>query len=166
MPALVKIMTWRLSGDKPLSEPMMVRLLMHICVTRLQWVKEQTKFLYVVRSSSSLVERGLNDDQMWAWSKWRQIYLLVISRIGNLEIYIYIFIYPTNIPNRFKKVVNLFKNDGCIKLFLLCLSVLTVNIISSNIEVFTYFIWCQTRQSVASSKPKASLYSRTIIKKT
>ena len=38
IPALVQIMAWRLWGDKPLSEPMMVSLLMHICVTRPQWV--------------------------------------------------------------------------------------------------------------------------------
>ena len=38
-PALFQIMAWRRSGDKPLSEPMMVGLLMHICVTRPQWVK-------------------------------------------------------------------------------------------------------------------------------
>ena len=37
-PALVKIMAWRQPGDKPLSEPMMVSLLTHICVTRPQWV--------------------------------------------------------------------------------------------------------------------------------
>ena len=36
--ALVQIMDWRRSGDKPLSEPMMVRLPTHICVTRPQWV--------------------------------------------------------------------------------------------------------------------------------
>ena len=36
--ALVQIMTWRRQGNKPLSEPMMVRLLKHICVTRPQWV--------------------------------------------------------------------------------------------------------------------------------
>ena len=40
IPALVKIMSWRRSGDKPLSEPMMVSLPTHICVTRPQWVKE------------------------------------------------------------------------------------------------------------------------------
>ena len=40
IPALVQIMVWRRLGDKPLSEQMMVRLLMHICVTRPQWVKE------------------------------------------------------------------------------------------------------------------------------
>ena len=32
--ALVQIMAWRRPGDKPLSEPMMVNLLTHICVTR------------------------------------------------------------------------------------------------------------------------------------
>ena len=36
IPALVRIMAWRRSGDKPLSEPMMVNLLTHICVTRPQ----------------------------------------------------------------------------------------------------------------------------------
>ena len=35
---LFQIMAWRLPGDKPLSEPMMVSLLTHICVTRPQWV--------------------------------------------------------------------------------------------------------------------------------
>ena len=39
IPALVQIMARRQSGDKPLSEPMMVSLLTHICVTRPQWVK-------------------------------------------------------------------------------------------------------------------------------
>ena len=41
IPALVKIMAWRRSGDKPLSEPMMVSLPTHISVTRPQWVKCQ-----------------------------------------------------------------------------------------------------------------------------
>ena len=39
IPALVQIMAWRRPGDKPLSEPMMVCLPTHICVTRPQWVK-------------------------------------------------------------------------------------------------------------------------------
>ena len=38
IPALVQMMAWRRPGDKPLSEPMMVILLTHICVTRPQWV--------------------------------------------------------------------------------------------------------------------------------
>ena len=44
-PALVQIMAWRRSGDKPLSEPMMVSLLTHICGTRPQWVKWNKLFL-------------------------------------------------------------------------------------------------------------------------
>ena len=40
-PALVQIMAWCRSGDKPLSEPMMVSLLTHICLTRPQWVKKK-----------------------------------------------------------------------------------------------------------------------------
>ena len=39
IPALVQIMAWHCPGDKPLSEPIMVSLLTHICVTRPQWVK-------------------------------------------------------------------------------------------------------------------------------
>ena len=36
IPALVQMMAWRRLGDKPLSEPMLVRLPTHICVTRPQ----------------------------------------------------------------------------------------------------------------------------------
>ena len=39
IPALVWIMAWRRPDNKPLSEPMMVRLPAHICVTRPQWIK-------------------------------------------------------------------------------------------------------------------------------
>ena len=39
IPALVQIMAWCRPGDKPLSQPMMVRSLTHLCVTRPQWVK-------------------------------------------------------------------------------------------------------------------------------
>ena len=36
IPALVRIMVWRRPGNKPLSEPMMVRLPTHVCVTQPQ----------------------------------------------------------------------------------------------------------------------------------
>ena len=39
IPALVQIMAWRRPGDKSLSEPMLVFVPTHICVTRPQWVK-------------------------------------------------------------------------------------------------------------------------------
>ena len=40
IPILFQTMAWRRPGDKPLSEPMVVSLLMHICVTRPQWVNK------------------------------------------------------------------------------------------------------------------------------
>ena len=56
IPALFQIMAWRLLGDKPLSEPMMVSkplsepmmvsLLMHIWVTRPQWVNGIFTFIH------------------------------------------------------------------------------------------------------------------------
>ena len=39
IPALVQIMAWHCPGDKPLSEPMMLISMTHICVTQPQWVK-------------------------------------------------------------------------------------------------------------------------------
>ena len=41
--AMVQLMAWHQTGDKPLSEPMMVRLPMHICVTRPQRVHNNTR---------------------------------------------------------------------------------------------------------------------------
>ena len=43
IPALVQIMAWRHPGNKPLSEPVMVCLLTHICVTQPQWVNHISK---------------------------------------------------------------------------------------------------------------------------
>ena len=43
IPALVQIMAWRRSGDKPLSELMLVILPTHICVARPQWVSSLLK---------------------------------------------------------------------------------------------------------------------------
>ena len=42
IPALVQIMAWRRPGNKPLSEPVIIRLLPRICITRPQWGKEET----------------------------------------------------------------------------------------------------------------------------
>ena len=50
IPALVRIMAWRRPDDKPLSEPMMVSLLTHICVTRPQWVKMDPSLFYMTTS--------------------------------------------------------------------------------------------------------------------
>ena len=42
-PAMFQIMAWGRPGDKPLSEPMMVSSLKHLCVTRPQWVNRSQK---------------------------------------------------------------------------------------------------------------------------
>ena len=57
IPALVQKMAWRRPGDKPLSEPMMVSLPTHICVTRLQWVKYIARHGFAVHrfSQSTLI---------------------------------------------------------------------------------------------------------------
>ena len=45
---LVQIMSWCWPGTKPLFEPVMVSLLMHICVTRPQWVKQITQMYHCI----------------------------------------------------------------------------------------------------------------------
>ena len=40
---MVQILAWRRSGDKPLSEPVMVCLLTRICVTRPHWVNPDNR---------------------------------------------------------------------------------------------------------------------------
>ena len=47
IPALVEIKAWRRPGDKPLSEPMMVSLTTHICVTRPQWVNKANPICFI-----------------------------------------------------------------------------------------------------------------------
>ena len=48
IPSLGQIMAWHRPGDKPLSEPMLVSLLTHICVTRPQWVNLGSWHFYLV----------------------------------------------------------------------------------------------------------------------
>ena len=48
IPALVQIMVWCRPGHKSLSEPIMVRLPTHICVTRRQWVEGGVYCVYFV----------------------------------------------------------------------------------------------------------------------
>ena len=57
IPALVQIMASRRSNGKPLSEPMMVTLLMHICITQPQWVKSGTLKLEQINSVMGLQRR-------------------------------------------------------------------------------------------------------------
>ena len=58
IPALVQIMAWHRPGDRPLSEPRMVSLPKHICVTRPQWVNSSPNSDTYMRQSigSALVQ--------------------------------------------------------------------------------------------------------------
>ena len=65
--ALVQIMAWRRPGDRPLSEPMMVNLPTHICVTRSQWVKSSlqwtsnyTPFNWTIQQNVLIIHTSLH----------------------------------------------------------------------------------------------------------
>ena len=66
IPALVQIMAWRRPGDKPLFEPMMVRLPTHICVTRPQWVN-RSKDQHAMKCHLYIMINSLcpNDAILW-----------------------------------------------------------------------------------------------------
>ena len=74
-PALVKIMAWRRSGDKPLSDPMVVSLLTHMCVTRPQWVK----LVLICTDSRWNIDFGIPRacyrllllNVLWIWKRFR-----------------------------------------------------------------------------------------------
>ena len=79
IPTLVEIMAWRRQGDKPLSEPLMVRFLTHTCVTRPKWVKgtitqqlADTKSYHISTNICNIVEvvacviaDGCDDGERW-----------------------------------------------------------------------------------------------------
>ena len=69
IPALVQIMAWRRPGDKPLSEPMIVSLLTHICVTRPQWVNRD-HFVYAPSQWETTLQCNVVSHWLGAFRKW------------------------------------------------------------------------------------------------
>ena len=66
IPALVQIMAWCRPGDKPLSEPMMVNLPTHKCVTRPHWVNRI--FMGPLLLTETLIPAWINNhmpSKMW-----------------------------------------------------------------------------------------------------
>ena len=59
IPVLVQKMTWRRPGDKSLSEPMMVSLLTHKCVTLPQWVNALLDVILNQLTWQKLTKRAL-----------------------------------------------------------------------------------------------------------
>ena len=67
IPTLVQIMAWRRPGDKPLSEPMMIRLQTYICVARPQWVKIAMAHVYTLQSFECLGRKVLFSTLLMPW---------------------------------------------------------------------------------------------------
>ena len=65
IPALVQIMAWRRPGDKPLSEPVMVSLLTHICVTRPQWVNTLMLRQYCSYCADDVFKYTFLNENVW-----------------------------------------------------------------------------------------------------
>ena len=85
IPALVQIMAWRRPGDKPLSEPMVVNLLTHICVARPQWVNDEIQhrdynITYWYRYDMCLLPCTKNGDMVCCWAYiWSEVMPLYIQ---------------------------------------------------------------------------------------
>ena len=60
IPLLVHVMAWRRPGDKPLSEPMMVRYPTHICVPRPQLVKIPDEIYWYRSTLEMLISEYVN----------------------------------------------------------------------------------------------------------
>ena len=71
IPALVQIMAWRRSGDKPLSEPMVVSLSTHICVTRPRviWTNDEPISTYMQHLTKNIHSRHFKGPN-WITKFW------------------------------------------------------------------------------------------------
>ena len=73
--ALVEIMAWRRPGTKPLSKPMMVSLLMHICFTWPKWVTTIHRDMLIKTRGHSLTSKWHRHNNA---SKSYQIYSIQV----------------------------------------------------------------------------------------
>ena len=87
IPTLVQIMAWRRLGDKPLSEPMMVRLPTHVCVTRPQWVNLLALWWHMQHRTGGTM------DQIITWID------VDFSRISSSDIYLGAILQETPTPS-------------------------------------------------------------------
>ena len=86
--ALVQIMDWRRSGDKPLSEPMMVSFLMHICITQPQWVKQIAglNFRDLIEENITFVcwKQNICNTSFRNKIVFEKCYILVVDKLANV----------------------------------------------------------------------------------
>ena len=133
-------MAWRRSGDKPLSEPMMVSLLTHICVTRPQWVNPH--ILHQCNTTIWAVEKQYFTLTS-QWARWR-----LKSPASGLFTQLFIQMQikenikaPHHWPLRgeFTKCFHLMTSSWNVKFRSICCSLLTV----SYSWIFKNIIWWQ-----------------------
>ena len=72
LPALVQIMAWSHTGDKPLSEAMMIISPTHICVTRPQWVKSMPRQFQLerrrcIKQNINVKKHFFSSKCVWIW---------------------------------------------------------------------------------------------------
>ena len=79
IPSSIQIMAWRWPGDKPLSESMVVSLLMHICVALPQWINGLSPIWW----QSSYEESMVIPLMIWVMSCW---FHTVVNRISGFQI--------------------------------------------------------------------------------
>ena len=83
IPALVQIMACHRPGDKPLSKPMMVNLLTHICVAQPQWVNSFAPWHCDSDFKSIISAHRLQSKFMSTFMKLLSDYRTAISANGN-----------------------------------------------------------------------------------
>ena len=94
-PALVQIMAWRRSGDKPLSEPMIVSLPTHICVTRPQWVNWRAERMLIKQDTWHHMA-PMDHSELTSVIKhtgWRLFYRTIIDKLLEIRV-AYVRIIP------------------------------------------------------------------------
>ena len=97
VPALVQVMVWCRPGDKPLSEPMMVSLLTHICVTQPQWVKQNNS---LVSELICCLFKGIRRHFVYRGLKHMRHLTVLWSYMRNITLYVCI-ITSSSLDGRF-----------------------------------------------------------------
>ena len=84
--ALVQMMAWHLPGDKPLSEPMMVSLLTHICVTLPEWVMAYSACMETTMTRQHWID--LHNAKSYQWMTNNGFFTWIIYHIHSLVCHI------------------------------------------------------------------------------
>ena len=87
IPALVQIMGWHQTGNKRLSEPMMVKLLTHICVTWPQWVETSQWWNWYIWGYFAIDNVGYTG---FAWRKITTTCTIFVAKWWKMQVWFYV----------------------------------------------------------------------------